>query len=97
MTKQEIAGYLEHPDPSLQEHWDEIMTEVAGQVTRGTYDQMIAPLRPLTIRDGIAVLCHPTAPGADWCRVKLRKIMPRTMRSILHQPVRIAYTVGANQ
>ena len=94
LTQQEVAAYLANPDPVLAEHWTQIMLEVAGQVTRGTYEQRISSLQPLTIRDGTAVLCHPTAPGADWCRVKLRTIMPRTVGGILHQPVRVAFTVG---
>ena len=94
LTQQEIDVYLAAPDPALMERWSEIMAEVRGQVTRGTYDQMISALKPLTIRDGTAVLYHPTGPGADWCRVKLKKIMPRTVGSILHAPVDVCFLAG---
>ena len=94
LTQREVDAYLKAPDPAFAGRWPEIMTEVRGQVTRGTYEQMVSALKPLTIRDGTAILYHPTGSGADWCRVKLKKIMPRTVGSILHAPVDVCYMAG---
>ena len=94
LTPQEVDAYLATPDPVLLEKWPEILAEVQGQVTRGSFEQIYGALKPLTIRDGTAILWHPTGPGADTCRVKLKIIMPRTVGSILHAPLRVSYAVG---
>jgi len=94
LTQQEVDAYLATPDPVLLEHWPTLRLEMQGQVTRDMYDQWIAPLRPLVMRDHTAFFCHPTTFGQEWCTSRLKVMIDRTVRSIVPDSMGAAVLVG---
>lgn len=95
LTQQEVDAYLETPDPVLMEHWPTLKLELQGQVTHDMYEQWIAPLRPLAMRDHTAFFCHPTTYGQEWCTSRLKPMIDRTVRAIVPDSMGSAVLVGA--
>ena len=94
LTPQEVDTYLATPDPVLLEKWPTLRQEMQGQVTRDMYDQWIAPLQPLVMRDHTAFFCHPTTFGQEWCTSRLKVMIDRTVRSIMPDSMGAAVLVG---
>jgi len=94
LTPQEVDAYLATPDPALLAQWPTLRLEMQGQVTRDMYDQWIAPLQPLVMRDHTAFFCHPTTFGQEWCTSRLKVMIDRTVRSIVPDSMGAAVLVG---
>ena len=94
LTPQEVDDYLEEPDPVLLGYWPTIKEELRPQMLVKAFEQWIAPLRPLALRDHTAFFCHPTEYGQEWCTSRLKPMIDRTVRSIVPDSMGSAVLVG---
>ena len=94
LTQQEVAAYLEHPDPELAAHWATVRLDLQGQAPRQMFDQWYAPLKPLVLREGILFLAHPTEHGQQWCTSRLKIGIDRTVRAIVPGSMECRILVG---
>lgn len=79
-----IFDLPETTPPTMEEAaWQEACSTLQRQMTRATYDAIIAPTRLASVQDGVAIIAVKSDTAKDWLENRLRDTVKRALASVI--------------